>query len=249
MTNENTRIGEKFITNEGYEIIVIEYNGRENVVIEFQDEYKTKKKVCYSQCKSGSIKNPYHPSIPGIGCLGLMSDGSRPKTKENGKITREYNVWKGMLQRCYDGKERHKTYKNCTVAEEWHCYATFLQDLPSIEGYELWFNNPNQHISLDKDIKQQDVENKIYSLETVCFVTNEENVKEMIDRCGHPSDIQGIKVYGVNIKTGEKTKIFNSMNEAERELGINNVCIGRCVNGKIKKTHGYRWYKVEENLD
>lgn len=248
MTNENTRIGEKFITNEGYEIIIIEYNGRENVVIEFQDKYKVKKKVCYSQCKSGSIKNPYHKSIFGIGCLGLMSNGNKPSINTH---KREYGCWKGMIERCYYEKNRDKypTYKNVTVCDRWLVFANFLEDIESIEGYELWFNNPNQHISLDKDTKQQNVENKIYSLDTVCFVTNEENVKERLNRCGHPSNIQGMKVYGINIKTGEKTKIFNSMSEAERELGINNVCISRCINGKIKKTHGYRWYKVEENLD
>lgn len=249
MTNENTRIGEKFITNEGYEIIIIEYNGRENVVIEFQNEYKTKKKVCYSQCKNGSIKNPYHPSIFGKGCLGLMSDGSRPRTTNGKGRTREYAVWHNMMERCYSKKslKRSPTYKDCYVCERWLVFANFLEDIESIEGYELWFNNPNQHISLDKDAKQVGVENKIYRLETVCFVTNEENVKERLNRCGHPSDIQGIKVYGVNIKTGEKTKIFRSISEAERELGIHHIY--RCFNGECKSIKGYRWYKVEENLD
>jgi hypothetical protein len=49
----------------------------------------------------------------------------------------------------------------------------------------------------------------------------------------------------VNIKTGEKTKVFNSLNEAERELGVNHRLISKCLNGKQKTSGGYTWHKVE----
>ena len=34
------RTGERFITNEGYEIVIIEYNSSLDVTIQFQDKYK-----------------------------------------------------------------------------------------------------------------------------------------------------------------------------------------------------------------
>ena len=40
--SSTNRIGERFMTNEGYEIVIIEYNNARNVTIQFQDEYKDK---------------------------------------------------------------------------------------------------------------------------------------------------------------------------------------------------------------
>lgn len=55
------RVGERFKTNEGYEIIIIEYNKYSDVLVQFQDEYKTIKHTDYKSCIRGNVKNPYHP--------------------------------------------------------------------------------------------------------------------------------------------------------------------------------------------
>jgi hypothetical protein len=65
------------------------------------------------------------------------------------------------------------------VCKRWLIFANFLEDLPKIENYELWVHGG---YALDKDIKQQGVENKVYSLDTVCFVTQSDNNKEMNSR-------------------------------------------------------------------
>ena len=49
--------------------------------------------------------------------------------------------------------------------------------MPKIENYFLWLNNPNQGVSLDKDLKCKG--NKVYSLETCCFLTRSDNAKEV----------------------------------------------------------------------
>ena len=165
-------IGEKFISNEGYEFYVIEYKNSCNMTIKFADKYGAEKHTKLSNCRNGSVKNPYHPSVYGVGCLG----------EGNFKTgTREYDLWKHMLQRCYSEKyqQRKPTYVGTTVCDRWLIYANFLEDLPLIEGYELWLNNPNQGIALDKDTKQQGVEDKVYSLETVRFITRYENTMEV----------------------------------------------------------------------
>jgi hypothetical protein len=174
-----TRIGERFMTKEGYEVVIVEYKKYSDVVVEIQDEHKVRVHTNIGACKKGEIKNPYHPSVYGIACIGLMSDGSKPKIKEkNGKHTKSYMMWHDMIKRCYSERlqEKYPTYKGCKVCERWLVYANFLEDLPLIEGYESWLNGGYE---IDKDKKQVGVENKIYSLETCCFITQSENVKEM----------------------------------------------------------------------
>ena len=179
---ENSRIGEVFTSNEGHEFKIIEYKGAWDVVIQFLDSHGYTKKVQYSKCKSGEIKNPFHPSVHGVGYLGVMSNGKIPKVSENGKQTREYATWRNMLKRCYDFQslERNPTYQGCSVVERWHSFSNFLEDMPKIENYPLWLNNPNQGISLDKDLKCKG--DKVYSLETCCFLTRSDNAKEVRNR-------------------------------------------------------------------
>jgi len=95
----NNRVGEKHITNEGYEIEIIEYFGVFNCTIKFNDYNSTilKDKV-YDAIKSGRIKNPYHKSLYGVGYIGQGIYSS----KNNVKI---YRTWSNILKRCYD-----KTY-------------------------------------------------------------------------------------------------------------------------------------------
>ncbi len=179
---ENSRIGEVFTSNEGYEFKIIGYKGACDVTIQFLDSHEYAKKVPYTRCKTGQIKNPFHPSVHGIGYLGTMSNGEVPKVSENGKQTREYATWRNMLKRCYDPKslKRNPTYMGCSVVERWHSFSNFLEDMPKIENYFFWLNNPNQGISLDKDFKCKG--NKVYSLETCCFLTRSDNTKEVRNR-------------------------------------------------------------------
>ena len=179
---ENSRIGEVFTSNEGHEFKIIEYKGAWDVVIQFLDSHGYTKKIQYNKCKSGEVKNPFYPSVHGVGYLGVMSNGEVPKVSYNGKQTREYATWRNMLKRCYDFQslERNPTYQACSVVERWHSFSNFLEDMPKIENYPLWLNNPNQGISLDKDLKCKG--DKVYSLETCCFLTRSDNAKEVRNR-------------------------------------------------------------------
>ena len=174
-------------------------------------------------------------SVCGVGILGVFKDGSKPKTKKNGKPTREYVLWSHMLQRCYSDKlhEERPTYKDCTVCDRWLIFANFLEDLPLIEGYELWINNNGY--CLDKDIKGNS--SKIYSLETCCFVSRSDNTKESVRRNG--TRISPKKVMAISL-TEKKVIIFQSMTQAEK-LGFNHGAIYRCCRGKLKTHKGYKW--------
>lgn len=240
------RTGERFISNEGYEFVIVEYNGNADLWVEFQDEHKARVRTTYQCCQKGEIRNPYHPSVFEHCYLGLMSDGSKPKTVDKkGKRTREYSLWHNMAMRVYDPKyhETHPTYKGTILDEQLHCFAYFLEHIHLIPNYEYWLEHPNEYVALDKDIRGKG--SKIYSLDIIMFVNASENNRERNERCGNSFGVEPIKVYGVDIKTGEKTGVFDSLNDVERKIGVNQASIGRCLNGKQKTAGGYKWYKVE----
>ena len=179
-------------------------------------------------------------SVYGVGILGVFKDGSKPKTYGNGKPTREYGLWHNMLTRCYSEKwhEECPTYKECSVCERWLVFANFLEDLPLIDGYELWRDNPKQRIALDKDSKVEG--NKVYSLENCCFISQSENSKERIARNGNPNPPK--KVMAMSL-TENKVIVFQSTHQAEK-LGFDQSNICKCCNGKLKSHKGYQWKSI-----
>ena len=243
MKKATNKIGERFInkpTLGSCEFVIVKYNNSKDLWVQFQDKYGAIVHTGYSNCQKGSVKNPYHPSVFGVGMIGLMSDGSKPiLDKVDNKDRREYILWHSMLRRCYSDyyHSNFSTYLDAEVCERWLIYTQFLEDLPLIEGYDYWINHPNEHVSLDKDIKGNG--SKLYCLENCKFISNADNVAERNKRCSSK------KVYAINIKTGERTRDFNSMTEASKEIGINKTSISRSIKGKQKTCGGYKWFKVE----
>lgn len=166
------RVGEKHITKEGYIVEIIEYFGRKDCTIQFENGFNVKN-LHFTQIKSGQIKNPYHKSILGIGYNGV---GNYSRTNH----FRIYTAWNHMLQRCYNKKcqENNPTYKDCLIEEYWHNFQNFAK----------WFErNYREGFALDKDILIKG--NKIYSTETCCFVPQEINtlfVKNDVKRGKYP---------------------------------------------------------------
>lgn len=158
------RVGEKYFTNEGYEIEIIEYMSSENCTIKFNDQLYIRN-ILYDSIKRGSVKNPYHPSVYGIGYLGE----GKYKSKIDGVTTKFYSVWFGVIQRgyCKNFKNRNTSYKECNVNKSWHNFQVFA------EWYEKNYKPYMEKWHLDKDILVKS--NKIYSPETCCFVPQEIN--------------------------------------------------------------------------
>lgn len=158
------RIGQINKNCKGDIMKIIDYIKCDNVIIEFQDEYKYKTSVSYKNFITGEVTNPYGKHVYNIGYLGNTSSNINNKTKKS------YGVWCRMLQRCYDTKAFYKrpTYINCSVCDEWLCYANF----------EKWYDEnyyeiPNEKMCLDKDILLKG--NKIYSPLYCRIVPNEIN--------------------------------------------------------------------------
>ena len=167
MAKRTDRIGERFETNEGYVVEIVEYNSSSDLWVEFQDKHRSRVHTTYQHCRKGEIKNLYHPSVYGMGFIGQ----GEYKSKVNGKRTKYYKYWQDMLERCYDEKYHKKqpTYKDCFVNEEAHC----LQD------FGAWFDEnyyeiEGEQMELDKDILCKG--NKEYSFNTMIFVPQRINV-------------------------------------------------------------------------
>ena len=175
----------KIFTNyQGCKFKVIKYENANNVLIEFQDEHKCKKNTFLEMIKKGQIKNPYCPSVYGVGYIGDERIKTREKVgngKYNGKHTKEYEAWRSILQRCYDKKYllRRPTYKGCMVCKEWLCFSNFYNWVIKEPNYEKW--KIGNRWAVDKDIIVKG--NKIYSPDTCCLVPNYINIVFTKKKC------------------------------------------------------------------
>lgn len=159
----NEKLYEERLNNQGCLMRIVEYIDSSDIVIEFQDKYKARITSQYSHFKRGQVKNPYYNSVFGVGMIGVKYPISI-----NGKHTKEYNTWKGLLERCFDEKYKKKrpTYKNVTCCDEWLLFENFYEWLHSQENFEKWSNSDRW--AIDKDILVKG--NNIYSSETCCLV-------------------------------------------------------------------------------
>ena len=178
----NERLGEERYNNQGCLAKIIEYIDNKNIIVEFQDKYKAKIHTEYDNFKKGVAKNPYHPTVCGVGMLGV-----KYPSKVNGENTKEYKTWMNMLKRCYSKnlKSRNRTYEGVTCCEEWLLYENFYEWLHNQPNFDKWYNG--YRWDLDKDILVKG--NKIYSPEMCCLVPNNVNklfVKRDNDRGSLP---------------------------------------------------------------
>ena len=131
---------------------------------------KSIKYVSDARIQSGAyIKDPFMPSVWGIGYLGDYEGGC--------EHFRPYKMWRSMLHRCYIPTDPYwGVYGGAgvTVDERWHCFSNYLEDIKTLEGYNEELVN-NGTLSLDKDKKQVGVKNKVYSKDTCVFLTRSEN--------------------------------------------------------------------------
>lgn len=96
-----------------------------------------------------------------------FNEGKYPATVSK-KNTKEYKLWKGMLERCYSNiyYSRH-TYINCTVSDNFRSYSFFYEWYQKQVGIHSK-DNKGHCFELDKDILIKG--NKLYSEDTCVFV-------------------------------------------------------------------------------
>jgi len=178
--------GEVFSTKEGCSVVVISYQNSCNVLVEFLDENKHRATVPAGNLRTGRVKNPFYPSMLGVGHFGAGPH----KAGIVGKFTPAYVAWKGIIRRCYSASFHTKcpTYIGCSVSPEWlnfQSFAAWHKKEPNSEG--LGFD-------LDKDLRRGG--NKVYSPEDCSFVPQQIN-KLLCDSCASRGSLpQGVKANG-----------------------------------------------------
>lgn len=167
MPQKLDRCGEIVQNKYGTYAKIIDYQNWENVIVEFQDEYKYKLHTTYQNFKNGELRNPYDKHICGIAYIGigdyLIKD---PLTN---KSTEEYSRWSGIIHRCYDPNDKNKAYHDCKVSEEWLCFQEFAK-----WHFENYYSIDNEKMRIDKDILFKG--NKIYSADKCVFVPEKINL-------------------------------------------------------------------------
>ena len=147
---------------------IVKYNNSKNVEIQFINTgFETS--VRLGQVKSGSIKDPYAPSVYGVGILGI-----KYPSKINGVHTKEYGLWKRMLERCYSDsayQKKRPTYEGCEVSNNFKSYEYFYEWCNKQIGFGNDGNGNPFH--LDKDLLVKG--NKVYSEDSCVFIPAEIN--------------------------------------------------------------------------
>ncbi len=163
--NFKNRVGEVFTIRDGYKAEIIKYEGVKSITVKLSDGTIIEN-VSYGNLKIGSLINPNHRSVYGVGFMGQGVYTSQ----ENNGLSKAYDRWHSLLRRSYwEGYHASdKSYKDVTVCEDWHNFQNFAKWF-----YENYNPEIMQDWQLDKDIICSEC--KIYSPETCCFVPSEIN--------------------------------------------------------------------------
>ena len=158
---------------------------------------------------------------------------------------RTYNLWYGMLRRCYDEEQqersRGKSYSECTVCKRWLTYSNFAKDITLLFGYEYWLND--EGYCLDKDTIFPG--NKVYSRETCCFIPQTENIRDIHRR--NPQNIERLhelQKTKYTLTKDDEVLFFNSEKEACEYMGVVQCSISSCYR-RGRKCKGYRIAKMD----
>ena len=149
------RVGLKTITNEGYEVEIIEYYSAFDCTFQFKCGLKLENRQ-YVHFRMGKIKYPFNPTIFNVGYMG------------NGNYTCRhisYGSWYYMFQRIYkyNDKKTFYMYKDYSISKEWRDFQNFAK----------WY----EENAVDGLVFGLEAKDKIYAPQNCKFVTKEENEK------------------------------------------------------------------------
>ncbi|ELG4511916.1 hypothetical protein RN298_004696 [Salmonella enterica] len=161
MRKAENRVGQIF---NGW--LVLDYINNKIMTVQNVETGTVKTGMRLSNILAGSIKDYNQKSVCGVGFIG---EGKHVPSV-NGKLSKEFALWRGMIKRCYGGS---KFYADVEVCERWHCFQNFADDLPSLPNYAEWLNADGERWELDKDGLSQ---SRTYSPETCQFLTQAENL-------------------------------------------------------------------------
>ncbi len=177
-----------------------------------------------------AFKDKSMPTVYGVGMLGIGPYNYSTHT-------REYGIWKAMLQRCYleSTQIRQPAYVGVTVEDRWHNFQNFCEDLPTLEGYSIWLKDTNYQ--LDKDLSN--LGSRIYSKNNCKFVSKQENLQVR----------KHLRyVYKVKAPNGEVYEVTNVAEFAKKHL-LHKSHFGYMLKGKGKTCKGWKLLNRNETKE
>lgn len=157
------KAGTIFPTRKWGDVRILQYMDAKDVTVEFLNT-GTVRTTRSELIRKGMIDDPLHPSVLGVGFMGDGPYGSRTHRKE-------YQTWKGVLERCYCPKLKaaRPTYVGVTCNPQWHNFQEFAEWCQWQKGFGLkgW--------ELDKDLISMQTGYRQYGPETCVFVPQELN--------------------------------------------------------------------------
>lgn len=199
-------VGKEYTTNKGFSYVVKEYISATKVLIKFKPEELCpegyERWVTKSYILIGDIDYPFERANSGVGYCGYL----RGELKTTPHIK---DVWTKMLKRCYNPSEKDKSYKDCTVCEEWHNFKNFhiwYQEQECSGYYQKGFQ-------LDKDIlnpkaKEYSPENCRLVPESINSFTNNNSDSRKTNLPSGVSWKAKSNKYQVSIKSGYKSNKY-----------------------------------------
>lgn len=200
---DSVKSGDIYTTKRGGPVEVLEYHHNRKVVVRFMDFNKHTCSVTLQALRNGFVTNPYSRNLFGVGYIGV---GPHKTVDSEGKMTKTYNAWKNMLERCYykARKIMNPSYEDAKSCDEWHCFQNFAN----------WYHNQNisdgLEWQLDKDLFGNG--DKLYSPETCVLLPSRINVsiKNMKVDCSFILPEYSETNLPVGVSYHQKSKIFVS---------------------------------------
>jgi len=237
-------VGETYELKEGGSATVIEYEHSDRVLIRHNDKHGCEQRVQAGHLKRGNVKNPYHPSVYGVGYLGVGGY----KISEDRKHLLVYKKWQSMIERCYSKiyQAKKPSYIGCTVDEEWHNFQNFAE----------WFYSDPRHTlgyELDKDVLVAG--NKVYSSKTCALVPSDINMfaKGYVKNNGLPVGVsyRGSSYSARIYKNGKSEWIgaYSELSEAIKAYASARDHYARQLAEQWKNKVSYKVYKILSSWD
>lgn len=161
ITNRLSQVGLVLKTKHYGDFKIIEYINAATVKVKFLSTGYEKVTDAKS-VDTGSIRDPYHPFVYGVGYLG---EGPYPASYNKGgnKISSPaYEVWGSKLKNCYGKSKRSHIYEDVEFCEEWLNFQVFAK----------WFYSQTKIYGkggfVDKDLLF--LGNREYSPETCVYI-------------------------------------------------------------------------------
>lgn len=222
-------VGSVFTNAHGETCEVIKNIDHRFAEVKFSGEFPHTKVVWKSQLGTLGFRSDFARTVYGVG-IYVPYGVYICRDSVSGKITKEYNLWSNMLKRCYCPQqlEEDPTYKGMSVHKEWERSDVYWKWAERQAG---WLSK-NYH--QDKDLLVPG--NKVYSPDTVVFISNQLNT--FLCDCRKVRSQYGQGVY----KKGKKFSAVMWDNNKPTNLGVfdtledasNTFC-------KAKTEVGRRW--------